>query len=39
MSSNRNYTIWWLKNWRRFDKEYRRELCRQKFWGIHDDTF
>lgn len=31
---NRNYTIWWLKNWSRFDKEYRKELCRQKFWGF-----
>lgn len=31
---NRNYTVWWFKNWRRFDKEYRRELCRQKFWGF-----
>lgn len=24
--------IWWLKNWRRFDKAYIKELCRQKFW-------
>lgn len=30
---NRNYAVWWLKNWRKFDKKYRRELCRQKFWG------
>ena len=34
MNSNQNYTIWWLKNWRKFDKKYRRELCRQKFWGF-----
>ena len=31
---NRNYTVWWFKNWHKFDKEYRRELYRQKFWGF-----
>lgn len=34
MNSNRNYTIWWLKNWYKLDKKYRKELCRQKFWGF-----
>lgn len=31
---NKNYAVWWLKNWHKLDKEYRRELCRQKFWGL-----
>ena len=36
---NRNYTVWWFKNWHKFDKEYRRELCRQKFWGFMMERF
>ena len=26
--------MWWLKNWHKLNKEYRIELCKQKFWGF-----
>ena len=36
---NRNYIVWWFKNWRKFNKEYRREFCRQKFCGFMMERF